>query len=147
MKYSNYATLEPLGQDICKNTDLSTHKLLNPDGYVEKSLISQKLNTMATKNDWIETETNFVQDYLSGLCERIYTKDKTTVILRMEGPTFTTMKRSLRVSFTDKLGSIGGTLGLFSGFSLLAIMEFIHWICKIANSVFARHREMKKSLL
>ena len=37
----------------------------------------------------------------------------------------------MRVSFTDKLGSIGGMLGLFSGFSLMAIIELIHWICKV----------------
>ena len=67
---------------------------------------------------------------------KIKTEDKSELIIRMEGPTFMTLKRSLRVTSADKLGSIGGTLGLFSGFSLLAIMELIHWICKIINSIF-----------
>jgi hypothetical protein len=35
------------------------------------------------------------------------------------------------------LGSIGGALGLFSGFSLLAIVELFHWICKIFGSVIS----------
>ena len=66
---------------------------------------------------------------------KMMTEDKSELIIRMEGPTFMTLKRSLKVTFADKLGSIGGTLGLFSGFSLLAIMELIHWICKIINSL------------
>ena len=69
-----------------------------------------------------------MQEYFEKLCNKIQTKDQTSLELRLEGPTFMTMERSLRVTFADKLGSIGGTLGLFSGFSLLAIMELIHWI-------------------
>ena len=81
--------------------------------------------------------------YYSKICKERWAYDKTRVELRLEGPTFMTLRRSLRVTFADKLGSIGGTLGLFSGFSLLAIMELIQWIFKIGNSVMFPKKKRK----
>ena len=37
------------------------------------------------------------------------------------------ISQKLRVTFTDQIGSIGGTLGLFCGFSFLAIIEMLYW--------------------
>ena len=76
-----------------------------------------------------------MQQHHQQLCENIKSNDQAVLKLRLEGPTFMTLKRSLRVTFADKLGSIGGTLGLFSGFSLLAAMELIHWVIKVAYSI------------
>ena len=98
-------------------------------------ILPDKLDIKRNITNWTETENSIMDQYFKDLCEEINEKDKATLIMKMEGSTFTKLKRSLRVSFTDKLGSIGGTLGLFSGFSLLAIVELIHWICKIMASV------------
>ena len=35
--------------------------------------------------------------------------------------------QSERISTSEKIGSIGGTLGLFTGFSFLAAVEMIYW--------------------
>ena len=97
-------------------------------------MLAKNLKPKTNLSKWSDIENKVMQDYYTILCKKVFANDKTNIRLHIEGPTFTRMKRSLRVSFTDKLGSIGGTLGLFSGFSLLAIMEMIHWIVKIINS-------------
>ena len=82
--------------------------------------------------NWKKTKKEVIREYRKELCLAQKEKDKAIVQVRMEGSTYMKLKRSLRVTFTDKLGSIGGTLGLFSGFSLLAAMELIHWVIKVA---------------
>ena len=89
--------------------------------------------------DWETLKRTITDEYYSKLCKRIQSKDKATITVKLEGPTFRKYRRSMRVSFTDKLGSIGGTLGLFSGFSLMAIIELIHWICKVSCSVMLKN--------
>ena len=135
VKYSQFATLKPLGTSDCNvkwdesgNTGFS----LVPQ---EALILSKMFTPLKNITNWYATIHAIANDYSKDLCEKIITKDRAKLIIRMEGPTFMTLKRSLRVAFADKLGSIGGTLGLFSGFSLLAIMELIHWIFKIINSL------------
>ena len=84
--------------------------------------------------DWESLNRTVTDIYYTDLCKQIQNEDKMKITIRLEGSTFMELKRSLRVSFTDKLGSIGGTFGLFSGFSLLAIVELMHWICMIVYS-------------
>ena len=64
------------------------------------------------------------------------------------------------MSFSDKLGVIGGTIGLFSGFSFVALFEFYYWIVVTLIKYFKssvepeeedpvnkRFEEMKKEIL
>ena len=93
------------------------------------------LESLKNVSNWSELENKIMNDHYSKLCKSMMTNDMVRVQLKLEGPSFTIMQRSLKNTFTDKLGSVGGTLGLFSGFSLLAIVELIHWICRIFNSL------------
>ena len=88
--------------------------------------------------DWESLNRTDTDIYYTELCKQIQNEDKIRITIRLEGSTFMELKRFLRVSFTDQLGSIGGTLGLFSGFSLLAIVELIHWVCMIVCSIVTR---------
>ena len=139
VKYSQYVTLKPVKRDGCNvawNNNGLTDSLIPISLENQEALVLSKILTpMKNISDWPKLKTDLMQEYFERLCNKIQTKDQTSLELRLEGPTFMTMERSLRVTFADKLGSIGGTLGLFSGFSLLAIMELIHWICKIINSL------------
>ena len=103
-------------------------------GKTKALVISKMLTPMKNISSWSKLEESLLKDYCKSLGEKIITNDEAVLDIRLEGPTYMTLKRSLKVTFADKLGSIGGTLGLFSGFSLLAIMELIHWIFKIVNS-------------
>ncbi len=46
----------------------------------------------------------------------------------------TTMEMVMTATVTviDMISNIGGTLGLFCGFSILSVVEIIYWTCKIA---------------
>ena len=69
-------------------------------------------SVFSTKND-----DQFCQEYVKNYI----------TIVTIETPTETVTKstRVKRVSFTDELAVIGGTLGLFSGMSLLSMVEII----------------------
>ena len=88
--------------------------------------------------DWESLNRTDTDIYYTELCKQIQNEDKIRITIRLEGSTIMELKRFLRVSFTDQLGSIGGTLGLFSGFSLLAIVELIHCVCMIVYSIVRR---------
>ena len=125
VKYSHFATLKPNEMKDCSYTipyELGSFKAL---------VISKMLTPMKNISSWSKLEESLLKDYCKSLGEKITTNDLAVLDIRLEGPTYMTLKRSLKVTFADKLGSIGGTLGLFSGFSLLAIMELIHWIFRI----------------
>ena len=65
------------------------------------------------------------------LCEEMYEKDFAIVEIKIEGQSFVKIRRSLRKTIGDKLGELGGTLGLFTGFSFMAVIEIIYWIIVI----------------
>ncbi len=37
-----------------------------------------------------------------------------------------------KATFSDKVSSIGGTLGLFTGFSITSLVEIVFWIARAA---------------
>ena len=49
-----------------------------------------------------------------------------------ERPIVNVIIKDQRSSLSDKISSIGGTLGLFTGFSILSIIEMVYWACKAA---------------
>ena len=55
----------------------------------------------------------------------------------VESPTTSVIKskREKRISFNDQLGTIGGTLGLFTGMSLLSIVEILFLILNLVYTI------------
>ena len=45
-------------------------------------------------------------------------------------------KREPKVTFIDQLGTIGGTLGLFTGMSILSMIEVVLFLLKLLRSMF-----------
>ena len=43
----------------------------------------------------------------------------------------TRIKKDRRYSFNGMIGTLGGTLGLFTGMSLLSMVEIVFWVVKI----------------
>lgn len=60
-------------------------------------------------------------------CKELYKQDIAVLEVQMEGQSFVRMKQSLRYSDSDKLGVVGGTLGLFCGASVIALAEIFHY--------------------
>ena len=61
-------------------------------------------------------------------CRQIFKEDVAHVVIKMENQSLMKMKKSLKYNTTIKLGTIGGTIGLFTGFSFMALVELAYWI-------------------
>ena len=61
-------------------------------------------------------------------CREIFKGDVAHVVIKMENQSFMKLKKSLKYNTTIKLGTIGGTIGLFTGFSFMALLEIAYWI-------------------
>ena len=69
-------------------------------------------------------------------CTNSIEKDFAVIEVQIEGQSYIKMRQSLRKTLGDKLGELGGTLGLFTGFSFMAIVELIYWILVILQRIF-----------
>ena len=58
-------------------------------------------------------------------------------------PTFDKILKDESASFETKLSSIGGTLGLFTGLSILSAVEIVYFICKMAVRLLGRNLNRK----
>ena len=69
------------------------------------------------------------------LCQEYLKKYISIVSIETPTDTVTKSKRVRRVSFNEKLASIGGTLGLFTGMSLLSMVEVVCFCLTIAKNI------------
>ena len=58
--------------------------------------------------------------------------------------TFDKITRDAKTNFVTKISTIGGTLGLFSGFSILSGVEIVYFISKIVLLLFKNSKNIKK---
>ena len=49
-------------------------------------------------------------------------------------PTFDRVTRDEKANFVSKLSAIGGTMGLFTGFSIISGIEILYFGCKLMFS-------------
>ena len=75
----------------------------------------------------VNKELNLVS-LLREWCEESFTKDISIIEVQMEGQSHVTMKQSLRHPLSSKIGELGGTLGVFTGFSFVALVEIVYWM-------------------
>ena len=59
------------------------------------------------------------------------------ITIEIAEPTVTNVQRDVKVTFVDQIGTIGGTLGLFCGLSIVSMVEFVYWIYKTAIDHFS----------
>ena len=52
------------------------------------------------------------------------------ITIEISEPTVTNVQRDIKVTLVDQIGTIGGTLGLFCGLSIVSMVEFVYWIYK-----------------
>ena len=70
-------------------------------------------------------------------------------IVTIEAPSSSVIKsrRDVTINFSGKLAAIGGTLGLFSGMSILSMVEIVYWLMKIPTSFFTAITKKKEKPL
>ena len=66
--------------------------------------------------------------YILEKCRESFQNDVAIVEIKIERNSHVIMKKSLKYTITDKIGTIGGSLGLFTGFSFMALIEIVYWI-------------------
>ena len=78
------------------------------------------------KPDLVSTALDLCEEYVQ----------KYISIVSVEAPTSVVLKsiREERDTFSDKLAVIGGTLGLFSGMSILSMVEIICFCLRVARA-------------
>ena len=53
-------------------------------------------------------------------------------------PTFDVITKDKAAKLFDKMSTIGGTMGLFTGFSIISGIEIIYFIIKMMNEFFRK---------
>ena len=94
---------------------------------IEESIYELKRITNMSKN---------INLHVWERCERYLRHEYAHVTIRIDGTTYLKRVKSLKYTETDKLSIVGGTLGLFSGFSFIVIFELLYWVVTISKMLF-----------
>ncbi len=85
----------------------------------------------------------------AAFCRRAADRDLAVVTVRMAGGVFERSGIRLKFNSSDKISSVGGTLGLFIGASFTSLVEIAFWLakylCKKAASAATRGRTRVKN--
>ena len=69
-------------------------------------------------------------------------EEKLVVVeLYFETPTFDLISKDAKTNFVTQVSMIGGTLGLFSGFSILTAFEIVYFITRKFFELYSRSRK------
>ena len=77
-----------------------------------------------------------MKDLVTEKCISYIKNEYAHVRVRIDGSSFLRHGAGLAYSTSDKFALIGGTVGLFSGFSVLVIFEIIHWLAITIRRIF-----------
>ncbi len=69
-------------------------------------------------------------DFTTSECVTAVDESSAIVSFAINSPYVSVVEKDLRTSPSDRLGIIGGTIGLFVGLSLISIAEAVYWIIK-----------------
>ena len=58
--------------------------------------------------------------------------------IHFDTPTFDIITKDSKIKITDMVGIIGGTMGLFTGFSIISGVEIIYFATRILKEFFSK---------
>ena len=67
-----------------------------------------------------------------------YVPDLQFVRIYFDTPTFDRITKDEKVKFVDILSAVGGTMGLFTGFSIISGMEILYFTYKLVKKLFIK---------
>ena len=121
---------------------INTDEACKTDSYLEKHFIhsSRQHFTFEIYRSLIEgdgqipdLETNMAN---GSLCRNFISKFVGIVIIESPTDSITKSARDVRITLIDQIGTIGGTLGLFTGMSILSLVEIVFFLVKFVKSFF-----------
>ena len=68
-------------------------------------------------------------------CVDYILNDFAIIHVKMESSSYLRRVQSLQYTQADKIGIIGGTLGLFTGFSFIFILESFYWVLIVLKNI------------
>ena len=82
------------------------------------------------------------------LAQERFKNDISILNFFFDTPTITQISLEMRVNTFDKLSMIGGTLGLYTGISIITLIEMVWWLIKFGIYAFRRQlKNAKKKML
>ena len=119
--YKRMQTDKIIGQKEIEKTGLYTYLFANKTGHELLSLVQFQNNT-----------EDIIKHRISKL---------SAMKIQFGGADYQKVVRDVRATAMDKLSLIGGTLGLFTGFSIISIYEFVFWIYKSNLRLLSKHTQ------
>ena len=74
------------------------------------------------------------------MCSYKVEKQLKVVEIYFESPTFDKITHDAKINFVGKISMFGGTMGLFTGFSLLSAFEIVYFILKFLYQVWQNYK-------
>lgn len=75
-------------------------------------------------------------NHVMSICRKYIRSEYARITIRIDGSSYLRRVQSLKHGDADKFAIIGGTLGLFTGFSFIVIFELFYWIVLTIQRVF-----------
>lgn len=95
-----------------------------------RSMLNGKWQNMSSEK-FYETDLRSLIEY----CQDRIPKEHAFLHVIIKEPTILQIAKNVRVSFAEKLGIAGGTIGLFTGLSLISVVEVAYWILSWISQV------------
>ena len=83
--------------------------------------------------------------HVKEMCRSYLRHEYAHVTIRIDGTTYLKRVKSLKYTETDKFAVVGGTLGLFSGFSFIVIFELLYWVVISVKRLFVKNSPQQTS--
>ena len=81
------------------------------------------------------------------ICRRALKQNMAIVSVKFGSPRYMRTVMSKRYSLSDKIGTLGGTLSLFTGMSFLSVFELAFWLIKLFVQMTLPKKRFKVSFL
>ena len=108
-----------------------SHYLLDPKNF----FIDQKVKDNSKAQYKLKDDQEFAQER--------FKRDISVLNFFFDTPIITQIGLEMRVSMFDKLSAIGGTLGLYTGISIITIVETIWWLIRFVIYAVRRKNDKK----
>ncbi len=93
--------------------------------YVYARLIDPDERKLVRFSKWGRDDKYFEQ-----LCYERYSSFYAYLIVQIREPNVVQVARNVKVTFSEKLGIAGGTIGLFTGLSFISVIEIGYWLIR-----------------
>ncbi len=78
------------------------------------------------------------------ICKTVFENSVARVTIEVAKPTVLRVEKRKKASFPDQLGTVGGTIGLFTGLSLISVVEMIYWMYLTVVAYLSANSESRK---